>query len=712
MKIVFLNPPWLFKLPKADRASNMLGLLYLASVARERGHEVIVIDALRARLDQATPVDYGGRRFYRIGLRYQEIVDLIPANIDAIAIGAPFTNLFRVVEELSGVLKRARPRAKLVLGGGLPSAAPDLCRGLEHVDMFVIGEGEVTLFEYLEGGSHPNPKPGPLVLSGVKIEDLDSLSIPDRSMTDTSRYFDLGSRNRTQLRTAAMITSRGCPYSCHFCSIHSTVGRSYRKRSPESVLEEVGVLAVRYGVQMIDFEDDNMLADSDRALEIFQKLARYRHDHRSLLGCSFPNGVRIDKLSEEMLQAMVDAGTHKLVLPVEHGHIQIRKKMLKPLSDDVIFSATERASKLGLPIEIFVMIGYPDETDEIFHEGAKFMATLGELPGVELNYLFPQPYPGTKLRAEVVKKGYHVDVPDETLFCGIGPVITTPLFDHAKLDERRKTYDRVAQMWRHLDRSNPVPASALVSTPPTGDRQDGDRIVATGEVFTELPGRQHNGSNLTRCTVKGTAFAGSEMELSVFDNCDFRGADLSSWNAAHSTFVDCLFEGATLTGAFLERSRLRGVDLSGLDLTGADLTHCDLTGAKFVGANLSDAVLYGSRLVEVDLRSANLTGANLSCGILARSNLTDALVDRFIARDALLEQVDFSRARGTELALDRARLIGCRLDSAQLTAFLHHAVVEDCIGGSIGPLKLPVDYVQVWDGQGLRWVAPGTLARI
>ena len=288
-------------------------------------------------------------------------------------------------------------------------------------------------------------------------------------------------------------------------------------------------------------------------------------------------------------------------------------------------------------------------------------------------------------------------------------MITTPLFDRAKLDERRETYDHLAQRWRHLDRPQPTLASALVGTPPGPDRQDQDRIVANDEAFTKLPGREHNGSNLTRCTIKGAAFAGSKMDLSVFDHCDFRGADLSSWTAAHSSFVECLFEGAIFTRVFLARSRLRGADLSGLDLTGADLTHCDLTGAKFVGTNLTDAVLYGSRLVGVDLSGANLTGANLSCGVLARSTLTNTLLDRFIARDALLERVDLSRARGTELALDRARVIGCRLDRAQLTAFLDRTVIANCTGGSIEPLKSPGDYVQVWDGQGLRWVAPDTL---
>ena len=710
MKIVFLNPPWLYKLPEADRASNILGLLYLASVARSHGHEVQVIDALRAHLDQAMPFDYGGRRFYRMGLTFDEIIHRIPEDVDVIAIGAPFTNLFRVIEDLTAALKRGRPRARLILGGGLPSAVPDLCQRLPNVDALVIGEGEVTLLNYVEGGAEPRGPAGPHVFQGEKVLDLDTLPIPDRSLTDISRYFDLGPRNRTRLRTAAMITSRGCPYSCHFCSIQPTLGRGYRSRSPESVLEEIDILASHHRVQIIDFEDDNMLHDSNRAIEILTRLARYRHSHRSLLGCSFPNGVRIDKLSDEMLRALVEAGTHKLVLPVEHGHLDIRRKMLKPISDEVIYSAAERASRLGLPIEVFVMIGYPDESDDIFRDGAKFMASIGELPGVELNYLFPQPYPGTKLQREVRDRNYDVDAADETLFCGIGPVITTPLFDHAKLDSRRQAFDRISQRWRHLKHTRTLPANLAVSIVPKGERRDDDRIVATDETLTSLPGHHHNGSNLTRCAIRGTALADTEMQLSVFVGCDFSGADLSSWTASHSTFNNCRFTNAVLTNATLERCQLQGADMSGLDLRGANLTHCDLTGALLVGANLSGAVLHGARLVDADLTGANLTGANFGKSIVARSRMTRACLDRLVARDALFEEVCLTGAKGSAMALDRARLIGCRLDSAELAAHMHRTLIDGCTGGVIVSLGDSDDYLQLWDGQGLHWVSPNSAA--
>jgi radical SAM superfamily enzyme YgiQ (UPF0313 family)/uncharacterized protein YjbI with pentapeptide repeats len=705
MKIAFVNPPWLFKLPEADRVSNVLGLLSLATIARDLGHQVEVIDALRLGLGRYERVEYGGRPYFRGGLAYSDLAARIPADVDCIAIGAPFTNLYHVVDELTGILRNSHPDATIVLGGGLPSAAPELCRQLEHIDMAMIGEGDISFFEFLDSGSLRGDTNQPLIISGEAVRDLDTLPAPDRSLVDSELYFAHGPRNRVQLRTASVFTSRGCPYRCHFCSIESTMGFGWRGRSPELVFEEVKTLVQKFGVQALDFEDDNFLADPQRALRILEDVARLRRHHTGLLSCAFSNGVRIDKLSSEILEAMSEAGCHKLCMPIEHGDIRIRRKMGKPLSDNLIYDATRRAALLGIPVEVFVMVGYPDESEDIFDSGLLFIEELGRLPHVEINYLFPQPYPGTRLREEVLQKNYPIDVPDETLFVGIGPVITTPLFDRADLDRRACQIDKLRRRLRCAATPNPArePRRAVTHPHSSDGTVSGHRLVAIREHFTQRLAGRHDGSYFLECRISDDALRGAVMMLSHFERCDFDAANLTDLNASYSIFEDCTFRGARLANAVLTGCHLRDAEMPRADLSGAELTNVDLTGANISNANLANAVLFGAKLVNVDFAEAVFRKTNLTESVIRDSCFDRADLTSTVARDVHCERTSFRDVNATGIELQRSELIGCDFTGSRVAAYLDQSTLRDCLllGAEIERYpESDLRWQEVWSGKG------------
>jgi len=716
MKVCFVNPPWLYNLPMMDRTSNLLGVLALAAMARAAGHKVQIIDALRQGSGHCESVVYCGRTYYRFGLPYEEIVAQIPHDADCVALSAPFTNLFHVIQDLTTLLRSEYPNALIALGGGLPSAATALCTGLENVDLVLVGEGDVTFTDFLGHPERPQAGEGPLLLAGAPIENLDELPIPDRSLLNPESYFGFGARNRTRLRTASLITSRGCPYNCHFCSIHPTMGYRWRGRSVELVMEEIEQLVYIYGIEVLEFEDDNLLHDEARAFSMFDAVARLRHDSSRLLSCSFPNGVRIDKLSSELLKLMREAGTHRMVLPVEHGDLRIRRKMGKPLPGEQIYNACRWASGHGISVQVFAMIGYPDETEEVFDSGLDFLKELGSLPHVTINYLFPQPYPGTQLRAECLEKGYVIHVPDETLFCGIGPVITTPLFDLEELGRRKIRFDRAraaAQVRATLRVASPY--RCAIRRPPEGDMTADDvRIVMIGQdIHLNLRG-MHNGSFFKDCKIRAGALNGATMMFSEFQACDLSECDLQEFDASYSIFTGCTFKPARWQRTTFHACSLRDADFSGCNLVDVDLTATDLTGANFANAYLSGVDLSQATLVDVNFAGAYLSKTDLSSSVVANAMMDHAEFVDIIARDAYFEAVSLKKLVARDVALQRSSFISCDLSQSHLSGNLNHVRFEDTDltnavlderGGSEDTFE------EVWDGAGCHFVRAETSSR-
>lgn len=411
MKIVLVNPPFIFPYRKDRILSHCLGLRYISSYLKLAGHEVTFIDALKEGFDTVRPVG----RSVVTGLTSAEVAGRIPADTELICISAPFSLLAPLVHDLVVVVKQQHPTASIIMGGVYPSTQPE--QSLQSgVDAIVVGEGETALSRIADGqqldaiqGVYTPGMTGPFKAAEM-IADLNRIPFPDYDIQGMKAYFHRSPRQNTRDVTASIITSRGCPYACRFCSVHPVYGRGWRGRSADNVLEEIDLLTGRFGITTLEFEDDNITLDRERAAKIFEGLLQRQQAHTSL-SWSTPNGVRIDTLNEDLIKLIIQSGCREIVLALEHGDQEMLTLMDKRLDPERALDVIRLLVKHGMPqIVIFVIVGYPGETEARFRNSLKLLRTIKSMGGnITVCANLAQPYPGTELFHQCDENNYFVN---------------------------------------------------------------------------------------------------------------------------------------------------------------------------------------------------------------------------------------------------------------------------------------------------------------
>ncbi|MBU1062084.1 MAG: B12-binding domain-containing radical SAM protein [Candidatus Omnitrophica bacterium] len=452
-KIVLINPPWYFEHPRDIILSQNLGIGYLCSYLQKHGHMVSVIDALAEGVGNINKVRGSYQKFYQAGLNYEGILDRIPKDSDFIGISSPFTNNARIVKGLASFIKTALPKTPIILGGVYPSLTPQdaLCNS---IDYYVIGEGEKALLDLV------SDKPAEGIKGVVSygenkrdfeyaeiIKDLDEIPFPARDKLPMEKYLSFISPRKLKLKSVSVITSRGCPFDCNFCSIHLITGYGWRKRSPINVLDEIKSLIKNYDIEHIEFEDDNLTLDKTRAMEIFEGIKKINKDTRNL-SWSTPNAVRIDNLDEELLREIKKSNCLSLSFGIESGDPEILEKMNKKLNLEKALEVAMLCKKLDIKTIFFFMTGYPGETKDSFNKTLSFIKKLKKIGGDTFYSTITRAYPGTRLFDMCLEKKYiSKDIGRENIFLGntLTPEnsIITPEFNSRVLTNRLHFIEKI-----------------------------------------------------------------------------------------------------------------------------------------------------------------------------------------------------------------------------------------------------------------------------
>ncbi len=406
-----------------------LGLGYIASYLEKYGHNVKIIDSLAEGYENVVKCEKYGEIFYRVGLEYSDIAKKIPTNTDIVGITAPFTNTTLIIKELSSVVKKLLPAKPIVIGGIFPSTLSHEAVMLD-VDYVIRGEGETPFLELASGKDPANikglvfKKGSTVIDNGVayQIKNLDEIPFPARHFLPMEKYLRISPRGERNRCTASIITSRGCPYDCTFCSIHSMYGYKYRYRSPENVLQEIKILIEQYDINHIEFEDDNLTLNIKRAQAIFEGIINL--DRK--ITWAAPNGIRIDTLTWEMLETIKMSGCISLNLAVESGDPFILQKMNKKSDLTKIEEVTKMCGKLGIITKGCFILGYPGEDRESYEKSISYAKQLREAGMSVFYFNIIQPLPGTKLYQECLDNNYLIDrAAQKRLFLGNKVHITT-----------------------------------------------------------------------------------------------------------------------------------------------------------------------------------------------------------------------------------------------------------------------------------------------
>ena len=366
-----------------------LGPAYVATSLKQAGYDVKVVDL--------TFID---KRRLSVDMVRDAILNHNP---DAVGLSA-LTWTITKTYEIADALKEEEGKLPIIVGGSHASALPH--RTLEEcnsIDAAVVGEGEYVFKDFLdvlfekgfngemaglkglvfrhEGNIMGDPAP-------AYIEDLDALPFPDRRMFDLQRYLEFSKQFiAKQVPVASIMTSRGCPNRCVFC-YRSSSGYRYRARSPENVVKEIEHLK-GLGFNEVQIPDDNFTHDQQRIMEICRLLKKRNLD----MTFDLPNGIRVDRADEELLQAMYDVGFYSIHLGVESGDPDVLRTIKKGITVDQVRTAVKAAKKIGYKIILYMIIGLPGSSVEAERRSLELVQELD----VPFTFSVCTPYPGSPL---------------------------------------------------------------------------------------------------------------------------------------------------------------------------------------------------------------------------------------------------------------------------------------------------------------------------
>jgi radical SAM superfamily enzyme YgiQ (UPF0313 family) len=409
-----------------------MGLLYIASALREDGHEVGLFESGRAWED--------ADRFHLALQAFRpDVVGISALTQEAIA-----------MRGMAGVSKAAFPDVPVVVGGPHATAYPLRCVRNPDIDFAVIGEGEITfpalVHALTRGGRDPRSIPGVasldtggnLAMGGPAetIGTLDELPWPAWDLLDLGFY----QRNPSMAHVGRrpympMITSRGCPYRCIYC--HQVHGKTFRARSPESVMAEAEEVYRRFGIREFEIHDDTFNLNRPRMeaiLDGFTALSPRATFH-------FPNGLRTDLLVESDFPRLRNAGAQFIAVAVEAATPRIQTLIRKNLDLDRVFSNIEHANRAGLYVSGFFMLGFPTEKYTEARATVDF-ALRSRLH--EAMFFVVTPFEGTPLH-EMVRERLEAEghaVPDEDMDYFRGRCNVSAMTDRELFGLQRSAYRR------------------------------------------------------------------------------------------------------------------------------------------------------------------------------------------------------------------------------------------------------------------------------
>jgi anaerobic magnesium-protoporphyrin IX monomethyl ester cyclase len=465
MRVCLINPPYIHpRLWGMPYLLPPLGMAYVAAVL-EKQHKVHIIDAHVEGWANVKQIDETRNR---IGLSYEDIEARVRKfSPDVVGVTVHFSGWSSMAYDIASMVKRIDKNIVTYLDGPHPSARPEDCVAHPDVDFAIVKEPEFTVFELideLERGNRQNfgkvkgiayKENGKVTVtpSRLAIQDLDALPFPARHLLPMDAYFAAVKkyplRGEISKPWATMITSRGCPNRCVFCSIHIVNGREWRCRSPENVVDEIEQLVKTYHVKQIDFNDDNMTLNKKRVEVICDLIVKRGLDFEWFT----PNGVRADALDENLLRKMKKSGCKKIRVAPESGVQRVVNQIIKKNLD---LKAVEKAivlcKKLGIKVGCFFVIGVIGETKDDIKQSIKYAYKLRQLGADRFYFSIATPTYGTELYEQAKSGGFLRDCFGDEALSTVQPLIETPEFtaddlrelcEQANMINRELTFDKL-----------------------------------------------------------------------------------------------------------------------------------------------------------------------------------------------------------------------------------------------------------------------------
>lgn len=408
MKVLFVNPPQTASKYKfMGVIAPPLGIAYMAGVLQENNIDVEILDASAEDMD------------------FKDVEkELLKRKPDLVALTALTPTIGRALETAQ-VVKETLPDSIVVMGGYHPTFNFIETLEDENVDIVIRGEGEyimLNLVQALENQSSlhdvkgivfedKNSKEIVVNPEAPLIQDLDELPFPALNLLPMKKYrlLDMDTHMTT------MITTRGCPMQCSFCSSAAMHGKKIRERSVENIVDEIEYLKTNYDIDTIAFMDDTFTLKKRKVMAICDEILK--RNIEIMWGCT----SRVDTLDEKLLKKMKEAGCITIFIGVESADQQQLDNMCKNTTIAKIENAFKIAHKLKIRTIASVALGMPGDTKEIMNKTVKFVHKLK--PNYAI-YSLATPYPGTRFYKETFEKNL-IKIKDWSKYTLITPILET-----------------------------------------------------------------------------------------------------------------------------------------------------------------------------------------------------------------------------------------------------------------------------------------------
>lgn len=349
--VALINPPSPFLID--DKVMPPLGIMYLSSYLKSKGIRAEIIDFATNDVQES---------------------DLIGYDIYAITSTTP---QFLEAIKILNIIKKKYPRSIFVIGGAHATAFKNKCH--KHFDTVIIGEGEDALLSICKFVGMSNNSRICGLIKARQISNIDKIPFPDRTFNGFEKYH----YTINGLPATTMLTSRGCPFNCHFCC--NTWGNNVRLRSAENVIEEAKVIK-EMGFKAIMFYDDTFTIKKERVVDIAKELKEL-----NLIWRCFIHAYTVDY---DLLKLMFESGCVEVGMGVESGNNEILKTINKKIDLEKAIKVCNWCHEIGLRIKTFLMIGLPGESKETINDTISF---LKRARPDDFDYTIYTPFPETEI---------------------------------------------------------------------------------------------------------------------------------------------------------------------------------------------------------------------------------------------------------------------------------------------------------------------------
>ena len=415
MKVLLVIPPNIGRYIVATIPHA--GIAYLSAMLKKEGHKVDLVDM---RMHASN--DY---LFSKIDKFKPDMIGMTTASIG-----------YKMAYEIIDAIKDKYPKISVAIGGSFASTVHSKILEETKIDYVIYGEGERTFLE-LANGKELRQINGLIYRSDGEImmnppypleQDLDKLPFPDYELFELDKMLE---------KRIPIVSSRGCPNRCTFCSIQLVMGHPFRTRSPENVLQEIEHW-YKIGYDTFEFSDDNFTFNMPRA----EKICDLIIESGMKLKIIFGNGLRADRVNPALLKKLRKAGTFWIAYSLESSDPHSLELLKKDLTLEQLKKSVADTKALGIETQVNFIIGNPGETWEGFENDLK---VADELNVDQLRFYNMIPYPGTEMFEWVKQNGKFLHQPEDFLnsfnYWGEEPVFETDEFTR---EERIKAY-RIGQ---------------------------------------------------------------------------------------------------------------------------------------------------------------------------------------------------------------------------------------------------------------------------